>query len=65
MFLGQEEYTMGDIAPSGNGTQRGRTIETAIDATTTMTTQRPWLSADVRFAIGIDQYLGLAHSSVR
>jgi hypothetical protein len=61
MLLGEEEDTMADIAASGDGTQRGGTIETPIDATPTMTTQCSWLRRSVWFVLRPDQFPDLAH----
>jgi len=61
VLLGEEEDMVGDIAAPGDGAQRGGAVETAVDAA--MATQRPWLSAGVRFAVGTDKYPGLAHRS--
>ncbi len=63
MLFGEEEDTMTDIAAPGDGTKRGGAVETPVDAAATVATQRPWLSAGVRFAVGTDKYPSLVHSS--
>jgi hypothetical protein len=61
MLFGEEEGTMDNIAAPGDGAQRCGAVETAVDAAAAMATQRPWLSAGVRFAVRTDTYPGLAH----
>jgi hypothetical protein len=65
VLFGEEEDAVGDIAAPGDGAQRGGAVETTVDAAATVATQRPWLSASVRFAVGTDKYPGLAHRSAR
>ena len=65
VLFGEEEDTLGDIAAPDDGTQRCGAVEMAVDAATAMATQRPWLSAGVRFAIGTDKYPGRAHRCTR
>jgi len=63
VLFGEEEDTVGDIAAPGDGAQPAGAVETAEDAAAAVATQRPWLSAGVRLAVGTDKYPGLAHSS--
>ena len=63
VLFGEEEDPVGDIAAPSDGTQCGGAVETAVDVAAAVATQRPWLSAGVRFTVGTDKYPGLAHSS--
>jgi hypothetical protein len=63
VLFGEEEDTVGDIAASSDGAQRGGAVETAIDAVAAVTTQSPWHNAGVRLAIRADKFPDLAHAS--
>ncbi len=63
VLFGEEEDPVGDIAAPSDGAPCGGAVETAVDAAAVVATQRPRLSAGVRFTVGTDKYPGLAHSS--
>ena len=63
MLFGEEEDTVGDVAASSDGAQRGGAVETPIDAGAVVTTQRPRHSAGVGLAIRADKFPDLAHAS--
>jgi hypothetical protein len=63
VFFGEEEDTVGDIAPSGNGAQCGGAVESTVDAIAVVTTHRPWHCAGIRLPIGTNQFPDLTHVS--
>jgi hypothetical protein len=63
VLFDEEEDTVGDIAASRDGAQRGRAVETTIDAVAAVTTQSPWHSTGVQLAIRADKFPDLAHAS--
>src|SRR5260370_19084676 len=63
VFFGEEEDTVGDIAPSGNGAQCGGAVESTLDAISVVTTPRPWHCAGIRLPIGTKQFPNLTHFS--
>src|SRR5882724_9390914 len=65
VFFGEEEDSVGDVAAAGDGTQRGGTVEAAVDAAAAVAAERPRLIAGVRFAVGTDKCPGLVHSRAK
>src|SRR5688500_15434146 len=55
VIFAEEEDALGDVAAAGDGTQRGGTVEAAIDAAAAVAAECPRLIADIRFAVGTDK----------
>jgi hypothetical protein len=62
VIFGKEEDPVGEVAAAGDGTQRGGTVEAAVDGAAAVAAERPRLIAGVRFAVGTDKCPNLAHS---